>query len=110
MIAGDYQAVFTIGEVRLELPISIVPINAEGAARFPQLSCGKHQLDLPKGQANNYIFIPEKDGYYQFLYSQSRLNAYLYFWDEENKTVSQKGDLSEGWELKAGSKYLSLLL
>ena len=106
MIAGDYQVIFTIGEVRLEQPISIVPINAEGAACFPQLSCGKHQLDLPKGQSNNYIFIPEKDGYYQFLYSQSRVNAYLYLWDEENKTVSCEGDLSEGWKLKAGSKYL----
>ena len=106
MIAGNYQVVFTAGEVRLEQPISIVSINEEGAARFPQLSCGKHQLELRKGQANNYIFAPEKDGYYGFRYSQSGLNAYLYLWDEENKMVSHEGDLSERRELKAGSKYL----
>lgn len=106
MIAGDYQVVFTAGEVRLEQPISIVPINEAGAARFPQLSCGKHQLELRKGQANNYIFAPEKDGYYGFRYSQSSLNAYLYLWDEENKMVSHEGDLSERRELNAGSKYL----
>ena len=106
MIAGDYQAVFTVGEIRLEQPISIVPINEEGAARFPQLSCGKHQLDLQKGRANNYIFTPEKDGYYRFRYSQTDLDASLYLWDENEEMISYEGRLSDRWELKAGSKYM----